>query len=165
MLVIPGPPQAEPGIQFLVHLSCCKAFTRPAGEPSRRPCGHFPPPAAMLGVANGAPAARRGRVGKPEGWRAGDGMDAGGRATQGAVAGCAPVRCTYRDVRSTNPVAASRTRTAGARRARHRGGLLLGYFFLARQEEVTRSPAGRVKALQLKKKRTGFRVPPAAAPE
>jgi len=29
------------------------------------------------------------------------------------------------------------------------GGLLLGYFFLATQEEVTRSPAGRVEALHL----------------
>ena len=42
------------------------------------------------------------------------------------------------------------------RRARHRGGLSLGYFSLATQREVTRSSAGRVKALHFENPRMNW---------
>ena len=97
--------------------------------------------------ANGAPAVRRGGVGKAAGWRA----------------RCAPVCCTYMDVRSTNPGAPSRSRKAGdgmdaggsatqeqltdAWRPHRRGVLSLGYLSLHKQRKVTRSPARGAEAL------------------
>jgi hypothetical protein len=68
---------------------------------------------------NGAPVVRRGCGGKAAGWRA----------------RCAPVRCVYMDVHSANPVVASRTRRAGARRAHHRGAFLLVTSLCARKEK------------------------------
>jgi hypothetical protein len=67
----------------------------------------------------------------------------GGRVEEspkGGRHGCRPVFRQDRDVLSKNP--GTRTRT---RRARHRGGLSLGYFSLATQREVTRWPAGQRK--------------------
>ena len=82
--------------------------------------------AAKPGAPYGAASRRRK---SPQGWRA----------------GCAPVRCSYTDVRSANPAAGSRTRRAGegkdargratqeqlpdARRARHLGGVSLVTLF------------------------------------
>src|SRR5450432_4364729 len=114
--------------------------------------------------ANGAPVVRRGCEGKAAGWRAGS----------------APVRCMFMDEHSTNPVAASRSRKAGAGmdaggratqeqlpdawRPRHRGVLSFGYLSLHKQRKVTRSAEGRAKAL-LRKSISGGRPKALPRPE
>ncbi len=59
---------------------------------------------------------------------------------KGGSHGCEPVGCQSRDGLSANPGTASWSQRAGARRPLYRGGLLFGYFLLATQEKVTRSP-------------------------
>jgi len=75
-------------------------------------------------AAVGAPVVRRGCGGKLEEWRA----------------RCAPVRCMYMDVHSTNPVAPSRTRRAGCPESAPPGCVSIGDFSLHKQRKVTRSP-------------------------
>ncbi len=56
---------------------------------------------------------------------------------------CGPVRRQSTDGLSANPGAGPRTWSTGTvRKARVWGGLLFGYFLLATQEKVTRSPGG-----------------------
>jgi len=53
----------------------------------------------------------------------------------------------HTDVHSTNPGRSARTRSAQREGRGIRGVLLFGYFLLHKQEKVTRSAEGRVKAL------------------
>ena len=74
-------------------------------------CGRMPPERGPLWRGEGAKE-------RPEGWRA----------------GCAPVRCAHRDVRSANPVARSRTRRAGCPESAPPGVCFFGYFLCTSKE-------------------------------
>ncbi|MDR3386692.1 MAG: hypothetical protein P4L92_06520 [Rudaea sp.] len=81
-------------------------------------------------AASGVLALRRTHAGKAEGWRV----------------RCAPVRCTYRYVRSTNPGVRPRTRRAGCQESAAPG-----------QREVTRSAEGQAEALLLALRSAAYR--------
>ncbi len=69
--------------------------------------------------------------------------------------GGGPVFRRHTEVPSENPAAHPRTR-----RARHRGGLSFGYFSLAIQRKVARTPKGRSKPLQCRASRRCRTKPP-----
>jgi hypothetical protein len=115
---------------------------RLAGAPGRHPCRRGEKPVkfdallwlcAQERAAVGAPLPRRAHVGKLAEWRA----------------RCAPVRCMYTEVHSTNPGVRSRTRRAGCPESVASGCVSFGYLSLHKQRKVTRAPAGRVEALHL----------------
>ncbi len=92
-------------------------------------------------------------------WR-GEGVE---EKPEGSRAGCARGRCAHMDVRSAPPEPTREPGGQDARKARHLGCVSFGYLSLHKQRKVTRSPAGRVKALHCESRRQRSKWIPASA--